>query len=148
MPTIRNDVNINAPVDRVFDVCDHPDALTLFAPGADTVSDVHRSDGRIGDSFRGTYVVMGIRRNHRFTCTEYDPPRRIAVGFEGRIHGITTCTLTPRGRATNLMLETSYKVAGPLLQRALNGLVFERQYRTGAERVLGSIKRGLESIAA
>ncbi len=58
MPTIHKVIDIDAPVDRVFDVCDSPEAVALFAPGVVNVTEVRHSYGRVGDSFKAIYAVM------------------------------------------------------------------------------------------
>src|SRR5687768_16435458 len=59
MPTIRKEIDIEAPVDRVFEICENPEAIADLVPQVTEVNMDHRTEERIGDQFKVTYGSFG-----------------------------------------------------------------------------------------
>ncbi len=112
MPSIHKEISINAPADAVFGLIDDPEAFPRFSPNVTEVSEIQRSDGRIGDTFRATYTILGLRLPVTFTYTEYERPNRLAARFEGRFRGTMVTTLSPSGGGTQVALDLDYDVPG------------------------------------
>ena len=148
MSTIHKEIDIDAPIERVFEVCDSPEAVALFAPGVVEVTAVTRTEGRIGDSFKATYALLGTRQEQLFTYVEYVKPRLITVRFEGDTTGTTRCRLTETTEGTRLRLDTDYEVPGGAIGRAVNSLLFESMDQNDASRMLESMKLNMERRAA
>jgi len=51
----------------VFAIVDDPANFPKYVPNVHDVVDVRRSDGRIGDSFRVIYKVLGVTFDEKFT---------------------------------------------------------------------------------
>ncbi|TMI29313.1 SRPBCC family protein [Candidatus Bathyarchaeota archaeon] len=140
MTKVVKTILINAPISKVFEKCDNPNAMPLYVPSVTSVSNVQRSEKRIGDTFRATYGMMGAHFDEDFTYTEFERDKRIKAAFEGAMKGTMGITLVPQGNSTNATLESEYEVSGGILGKAVNKLLFERINDKNAERLLENLK--------
>src|SRR5712691_6581071 len=103
MSIIERRTNISAPTSRIFGILDEPTLITLYAPGASRVTDVHRSEQRLGDSMRVTYSVMGLSFPMTMTVAEYSKDASILARMTGAMSGTFAWSLTPAaGDATTV----------------------------------------------
>ena len=77
MTFIQRAVEVNAPADKVFDVIDTPRRVPEWAAGITSVSDIRESEGRVGDTMKATYSVMGMRFPMIWTITEHEKPTKL-----------------------------------------------------------------------
>ncbi|MCX6021608.1 MAG: hypothetical protein NTZ05_07730, partial [Chloroflexi bacterium] len=70
---------------------DDPNAMPAYVANVSRVSEVRRTEGRLGDTFTATYSILGIDFDERFTYVEYDRPRRLVAKFEGGMSGSMGC---------------------------------------------------------
>ena len=145
MAAIQKTIVVNAPIEQVFQALDDPDKMPLYVPNVTKISDVQRSDARLGDRFQATYAMMGMHFEEKFTYTEYERPRKIAAQFADGMTGTMSCTLEPLGDSTRLSLEISYQMRGGVLGKAVDALLVERMNEKNAERMLENIKMIVES---
>src|SRR5207245_9634038 len=87
MAEIHKSTTVAAPVDKVFEIVDDPANFPKYVPNVQDVVDVHRSPGRIGDSFRVIYKVLGVTFDEKFTVTDHERHQRIKSTFSGAITG-------------------------------------------------------------
>ena len=147
MATIRKEIDIDAPIQQVFDACANPDALVRFAPRAVAVTHDHFGERRVGQTFKVTYNLLGASHDQVFTYQEYSRPHELAVQFDGDPSGTTRCILTDIDGATHLALETSYAAPDGAVRRKLHDLFLKRMYQRDAERLLNNLKLMLEQDA-
>ena len=140
MSKVTKTISIDAPVEKVFLRCDDPNAMPLYVPSVTSVSDVRRSEKRIGDTFTVKYGMLGTHFDEDFTYTEYEKNRRIKARFEGAMEGSMGIALEPQGKSTKATLETEYEVSGGVIGKAVNKLLFERINEKNAERLLENLK--------
>lgn len=76
MAEIHKSTTVAEPVETVFEIVDDPANFPKYVPNVHEVVDVHRSSGRIGDSFRVIYREGGPRS--RSTSTTSWPAGRWA----------------------------------------------------------------------
>lgn len=145
MPRIQKAATVNAPAERVFQAIDDPEMMERYVPSVTKVSDVQRTDARLGDTFRVTYEMLGIHFDQLFTYSEYDRPRKLAARFTGAMAGTMRCHLEPLDSGTHVTLEIDYQMPGGVLGKAANRLVAERMNEQTAERMLENIKAQAES---
>ena len=86
---------VNAPADKVFDFIDTPRRVPEWSAGITSVSDIRESEGRVGDTMKATYSVMGMRFPMRWTITEYERPTTLRFHARGRIGGNMASFLNP-----------------------------------------------------
>ena len=65
MATIHKAIDIDAPVERVFEMLADPKRLPEYAPGLVSVENIRQTEQHLGDSFRATYAVLVERMNEK-----------------------------------------------------------------------------------
>ena len=83
MATITKSIEIDAPVEKVFELLNDPKRVPEYAPGVTSVEDVRQSEQHLGDSFRAIYSVLRLDFPMTFTATEYEQPTKLTTRFEG-----------------------------------------------------------------
>ncbi|MFQ5933167.1 MAG: SRPBCC family protein [Dehalococcoidia bacterium] len=140
MPVVEKSITIRAPVEKVFAVVDDPNRLQEYMVGITRTTDIVRTSGRIGDSVRFTYSVMGLRFPGKATTLEWKENQRIVVRLEGGIGGTFTATLQPEGASTRVNWHFDYTMRGGILGKAANALLVERMNERNVERGLENLK--------
>lgn len=139
MAQVTRTIMINAPIAQVFGILDDPESLALLYYCVCNVSDVTRTEARVGDRFRGTFSMVGIQFDVAFTCTDHIPPLKIRTRFEGGMKGTMGYTLEAQEYSTRVILEVDYELSGGLLGRIANRLLFEQIGAKNAERILENL---------
>src|SRR5260370_27365540 len=87
MSEIRKSEIIDATAAELFAIVDDPTNFPKYVPNVTGVEDVTSSTGRIGDTFRVNYKVLGVSFDEKFTTTEDEHAQRITSSFKGRMTG-------------------------------------------------------------
>ena len=140
MATIHQSIDIAAPAEQVFAILTDPQRLPEYAPGVTSVEDIRSTEQHLGDSFRATYAVLGLRFPMSFTVTEHEPPTSRTTRFEGGMKGAWTWRLSPRGKSTHLTTTMEYEMAGGILGKAMNAVLVERMNEKNAKGMLKNLK--------
>jgi carbon monoxide dehydrogenase subunit G len=143
MSEIHKTVTFDAPVEKVFELVDNPDNIPNYIPNVERVADVKRTDGRIGDTFRVIYKVLGISFDEKFTVTGYEPKRKLVSKFDGGMKGTFSWTFEPQGAQTECSMDIEYQVGGGILGKAADALVLERTNEKNMDESLENIRRVL-----
>ena len=145
MAVIQRSTTIRAPVEKIFDLLDTPERAREWAVGLTRVSDIQRSDARVGDTMRLTYSVLGLRFPMKFTTIEYERPTKMVSRFEGGMRGTMSFTLNQAGDATQLNWEIDYTMRGGILGKIADTLMVERMNERNSLRSMEDIKLLCES---
>ncbi|TMA01526.1 MAG: hypothetical protein E6J97_02640 [Methanobacteriota archaeon] len=145
MPKITKSVEVDAPVEKVFEMLDNPENFPVYVPNVTKVSNIRRSEKRLGDSFDVVYSMMGMEFPETFTYSEYAKPKRLAARYEGRMTGSMGITLEPKGSTTLATLDVNYEVRPGPFGKIANKLLFERMNEKTADRMLENIKMVIEA---
>lgn len=148
MSEIHKSVTIDAPAEKVYEFVDNPENFSKYVPNVQRVVDIKRSAGRVGDSFRVIYKVMGVTFDEKFTVTEHEPPRKAGSRFEGGMTGTFDWTFEPQGAQTETSVDVHYELAGGVLGKAADALVLERTNEKTIEGMLQNMRRILAPQAA
>ena len=140
MPVIEKSITIQAPPDRVFAILDDPASIRRYGPGVTDVSDVLLSEGRIGDSFKVTYSVVGLRLPMTFTIIEHAVESRLGCQVEGSMEGTLSWRLDPDGDSTLLWLYIDYRMRLGPGGAVTGGFLVDRMNDKNAETMLQNIK--------
>jgi len=145
MPRITKTVEVEAPAEKVFEMLDNPENFPVYVPNVTKVSNIHRSEKRLGDTFDVVYSMMGLDFPEKFTYSEYAKPKRLAARYEGRMTGSMGITLQPKGGKTLATLDVDYEIRPGPLGKLANKLLFERMNEKSADRMLENIKLVIET---
>lgn len=141
MAEIHRSTTVAEPVEKVFDIVDDPTNFPKYVPNVHDVVDVRRSEGRIGDSFRVIYKVLGVTFDEKFTVTDYDRPNRIKSTFLGGMTGTFAWTFEPQGEGTKVNVDVDYHLAGGPLGKAVDSLMLQRVNDKTIEDTLKNLGR-------
>ncbi len=141
MAEIHKSTTVAAPVDKVFEIVDDPANFPRYVPNVHEVVDVRRTAGRIGDSFRVIYKVLGVTFDEKFTVTEYERPNRITSSFSGGMTGTFAWTFEPQGEGNKVTIDVNYELAGGPLGKAVDSLMLQRVNEKTIEDTLQNLGR-------
>ena len=141
MSEIKRPLTIEATAEELFDIVEDPSKLPKYVPNESAVVDVHRTDQRVGDTFRVIYKVLGMTFDERFTTNEYERPSCISSAFKGGMHGTFRWTFKPQGRQCEVTVEIKYDVAGGGLGKAVDAVMLERTNAKSIEGMLENLRR-------
>ena len=141
MAEIKKSVTIDATANEVFDIVEDPSNFTKFVPNVSEVVDIHRTERRIGDTFRVIYKVLGLTFDEKFTTTEYDRPTYLTSAFKGGMNGTFRWSFEPHGRQCQVTVEINYDVAGGALGKAVDAVMLERTNAKSIEGMLENLRR-------
>ena len=141
MAEIHKSTTVAAPADKVFEIVDDPENFPKYVPNVHDVVDVRRSAGRIGDSFRVIYKVLGVTFDERFTVTDYARPYRITSTFSGGMTGTFAWTFEPQGEGSKINVDIDYQLAGGPLGKAVDSLMLQRVNEKTIEDTLQNLGR-------
>jgi carbon monoxide dehydrogenase subunit G len=144
MSEIHKSVTIDATADKVYEFVDNPENFSKYVPNVERVVDIKRSEGRVGDSFRVIYKVMGVTFDEKFTVTEHQPPRKAGSRFEGGMKGTFDWSFETQGQQTKTSVDVRYELAGGALGKAIDALVLERTN----EKTIGDMLQNMSRILA
>ena len=144
MTFIQRAVEVNAPADTVFDVIDTPRRVPEWAAGITSVSDIRESEGRVGDTMKATYSVMGMRFPMRWTITEHEKPTKLTFQARGGIGGKMGFFLEPSDGTTRVIWEVDYSLGWGALGKVMNALFARRISERNSERTLEALKAACE----
>ena len=144
MTFIQRAMDVNAPADKVFDFIDTPRNVPKWAAGITSVSDIRESEGRIGDTMKATYSVMGMRLSMIWAITEYERPTKLRIYARGGIGGNMSFFLEPGEDTTRVIWEVDYSVGWGPLGKLMDALFVRRMSERNSERTLEALKAACE----
>ena len=141
MAEIHKSTTVATPADKGFEIVDDPANFPKYVPNVHEVVDIRRSAGRIGDSFRVIYKVLGVTFDEKFTVTEYERPNRIKSTFSGGMTGTFAWTFEPLGEGSKINVDIDYQLAGGPLGKAVDSLMLQRVNEKTIEDTLQNLAR-------
>jgi uncharacterized membrane protein len=141
MPKISKSINVNAPVEKVFDYLSDPKNDTEWMVSLMEVSDVTGSG--TGMRYRWTYKMAGIPFEGETEITEHVPNERLVTQSKGGIPNTIAFSFAPHEGGTKLDIEIDYSIPVPVLGKLAEKLVLKRNERE-TELSLQNIKERLE----
>ncbi len=139
MAEIHKSATIDAPIERAFEIVEDPNNFPKYVPNVYDVVDVRRSDGRVGDSFRVIYKVLGVTFDEKFTVTDYQRPNRIKTTFTGGMNGTFTWTFERQREGSKINIDVDYQLAGGPLGKAVDTLMLQRTNEKTIEDTLKNL---------
>ncbi len=138
---IHKSATIAAAVEKAFEIVDDPANFPRYVPNVHDVADIRRSDGRIGDSFRVIYKVLGVTFDETFTVTDYQRPNLIKSTFAGGMTGTFAWTFEPVPEGSRVTIDIDYELAGGPLGKAVDSLMLQRVNEKTIEDTLQNLGR-------
>jgi uncharacterized protein YndB with AHSA1/START domain len=143
MAKVERSIQINAPVEKVYDYLVDPNNLPEIWPSLVEVKDIQRSPGGEVSSYKWTYKMAGMRFEGTTEITELVPNQRLIIKDSGGIQGTRTTTIQPVDDGTRLAVEQEYTVPVPLLGRLAEPFIL-KQNENEADVFLANLKARME----
>ena len=95
MKTITRDIQIDTPIERVFEFLADPNHLPEFWPNFIEVKNVKKSKGSDGFTFTWDYKMSGVRFEGKAETVEYVPYERLVIRSDKGLESTISPTSPP-----------------------------------------------------
>jgi uncharacterized protein YndB with AHSA1/START domain len=143
MATIKKSININAPVEKVFEYAKNPEILPEIWPSLVEVKNIKELPNG-GNSWDWVYKMVGMRFTGSSENTEVVPNERTVTLSTGGIDSTITWEYQPVDEGTKLTITTEYKVPIPLLGKLAESIIVKMN-ENEQEVVLANVKAMMET---
>lgn len=147
MLTVRNHIDIAAPVEHVFAFMDTPAHQAEITPSL-TQSDLIERLPNGGSRARYTYRIWGLSLSGEVQATDYAPNERIVWSMRGELQGTIRWYFESRDSGCRFTYAATYQVPGPGPIRSLARPLVRRYNEREIRRLLENLKERLESPEA
>ena len=145
MPTVTHNVDITAPVDRVYSfVADRPEGATSFIPGLNRISNVSPPKADIGQTWEYEFNWFGLVISGQTRCTKLDRPRSYQFQTVTGNRSTWTYRFEPKDAKTRVSLEVEYDIPQNMLARYASQGTLEKMNQERAAEALATLKGLLE----
>lgn len=146
MPTIKEKITINAPVDKVFGFMTTPDNWTEYVTSLTNVSDISSAGLEPGTTFTWEYRMLGVKLSGTGTITDNAKNAVFGMKMTGAVPISEYYIFTPSGDDTELAIEITYELPGKVLEKIANSRIVEKLNQREAINVLEKIKLFCEEL--
>jgi len=145
VPTVTHNVDITAPVDRVYSfVADRPEGATSFIPGLNRISNVSPPKADIGQTWEYEFNWFGLVISGQTRCTKLDRPRSYQFQTVTGNRSTWTYRFEPKDAKTRVSLEVEYDIPQNMLARYASQGTLEKMNQERAAEALATLKGLLE----
>jgi len=137
MVLIQSSVDINAPLEKVWNVISDPDAEPKFWKGTKEVRNISKQGNVVTRE-----VTIAFKDSKCMQTVTLFPKEKIQAEFtKGIINGTKTITITPKENVVHLEAVWDMKLSG--MMGMFTGMV-KKHIQSGTEQALQSIKQESE----
>lgn len=144
MPSVTQDIIVEAPPEKVFRFVSDPNRAPTFIPGLNRISNLSSAKPKVGRTWEWEFNWFGVVLSGQTECRQFDPPRvyqfETLTGAKSR----WTYRCDAQNGHTKLNLEVEYEIPQNLLAKIAAAPVLEKMNRNRAAEVLANIKALLE----
>ena len=145
MLTVRKHVDLDAPVESVFDHMDDPSRQPEITPSL-TQSHLLERLPNGGSRVRYTYTIFGLPFSGEIRATDYVPNERIVWTMEGDLQGtIRWYFQSLDDERSRFTYAATYAIPGPSLLRPLLSPLVRRYNDREVRDLLRRLRKCLES---
>lgn len=146
MAKISKKININSPVDKVFQFVTSPDNWTKYVTSLASVRDISSQNVEPGTTFSWEYRMLGMTFGGRGRITENVRNSRFGMKMEGGFPIQEDYFFTSADGGTDLTVEISYDIPGKIMSTISKSSVVEKLNQKEADSVLEKIKTMCEEL--
>lgn len=143
MAKLENSINVNAPVEKIFNYISDQTNLPEIWPSLVEITDMKPLPNG-GFSNRWTYKMAGIRLSGTSEDVEYVTNERIASKTKGGVDSIQTWTFEPEGNGSKVTFGVEYTVPIPVLGKLAETVITKMNEREG-KTILENLKAVMEA---
>ena len=137
MTVIQASVDINAPIEKIWDIISDLDNEPKFWKGTKEVRNISKEENKVNRE-----ITIAFRDQKCLQDVTLYPKEKVqAVFTKGIINGTKTITLTKKDEGANLETVWDIKLSG--MMGMFTGMV-KKHIKSGTEQALQSIKQEVE----
>jgi ligand-binding SRPBCC domain-containing protein len=140
MATIKRSIEINAPLEKVFDFVSTPDNWTRYVTSLIAVENLSDSVIKPETTFDWTYRMLGTDFRGKGKVLEYEKNKKFTMRMEGNFPITETYLFDGDDNKTTLTVEIVYELPGKLLGVLADKMVVEKLNIKEADTVLDKVK--------
>ncbi len=140
MAVIARSIEINAPLEKVFDFVSSPDNWTRYVTSLIAVDNVSDMPIRPGTTFDWTYRMLGTDFRGQGKVLEYEENKKFTMRMEGAFPITETYLFDGDQQKTTLTVQIEYELPGKLLGVLADKVVVEKLNVREADTVLDKVK--------
>lgn len=145
MPQVERSIDIQAPVERVFDlIANQPERQPEWWPPIESTQRVTPPPTAVGSVSNYVYNMLGVRIRGEHQVVEMVPNQHLLVKTISGIDSAFTFTFAPAPGGTKLKIQVDYAVPGSVLGQLVNKLAIEQKNISDLETGLQNLKGILE----
>jgi carbon monoxide dehydrogenase subunit G len=145
MAKVVRSVNINVPVEKVFEYLNDPLNLLEIWPSLVEVSDVKRTPDGVGSTNRWAYKLAGMRFEGKAEIVEYIENERVVTKASGGgMEATHTHTYEGTNGGTKFTCESVYTIPIPVLGKLAEAVVVKLN-ENEADVFMANLKARLET---
>jgi uncharacterized membrane protein len=143
MKMITRDIQVNTPVNRVFDFLADPNNLPEIWPNIIEVKNVKKTKASGSYTFNWAYKMSGMHFEGKCETLEHIPYERLVFQSTRGLDAAMYWRFQPTGQTTQLTLRFEYEIPSSLLERIKDEIVV-RENEHEVEAMLQNVKSRLE----
>ena len=146
MPLVEQSIEIQAPVETVFEIiAHHPERQPEWWPPIEVQERVSPPPTMVGSVSRYVYNMMGVKIKGEHEVLEMSDNQYLKVKTISGIDSTFEFMFEPKGQNTLLTIRVDYKLPGSVLGQLLNKLVIEQKNESDLREGLANLKAIAES---
>jgi ligand-binding SRPBCC domain-containing protein len=146
MATITRRININAPLEKVFQFIVSPDNWTKYVTSLVEVRDVSSPAVEKGSTFVWKYRMLGMDFGGKGTVTEHIKNEKFGMKMEGGFPITENYGFKKLDSGTELTVEVIYETPSKIMQAVSKSGLVEKLNQKEADGVLEKVKLMCEEL--
>lgn len=142
MITVREHIDLAAPVERVFEYMDVPAHQAEITPSLSESTLIERLPNG-GSRARYTYQIFGLPLSGEVRATDYVPNERIVWAMSGDLQGTLRWYFEPLDTGCRFTYAATYEIPGPRLLRPLLRSLVRRYNERELQPLLHTLQQRL-----
>ena len=148
MPYVEQSIDIQAPVEAVYDmIANQPERMADWWPPIELQERVTPPPTDLGSVSRYVYNMMGVKIRGEHEVLEMIPNEHLRVKTTSGIDSQFDFHFAPSGNGTNLTIRVDYTLPGSVIGQLLNKIAIERKNEQDLEEGLHNLKQIVENEA-
>ena len=136
MVAVSEHIDVDAPVEAVFDYMNDPHNQSEISPSVTDIRDVEQDE--TGKSLAFTYEMAGVPLDGRLETRTYEPEERIVFEMDGHLSGTITWEFESTDGGTRVTYGAEYDLPADVLEAVVRPFAErynERELRTTLENL-------------
>ena len=140
---VKRQVEIKAPIEKVFELLTNPAKIPLVMPGLIENKNIPKLPLKKGDKFKYTYQMFGVMLEGIWTVTEIKSPSIYKAATNGDIPSKWAYELVSKKGKTLVKFQTTYQLPKSVLSQ-VKATALKSMNEKEADHFMHNLKTALE----